>query len=68
MRHDTDRYRLLLLAERAALLAQVRRSNPGLAEYGAVDDEEWASFSHESSVSVQVEALHYGKLQLIDMR
>jgi DnaK suppressor protein len=66
MRHDTDRYRRLLLAERAGVLARFK-PNPAPTEIGPMDDEEWASVSHDRFVSVHMTNLDYEKLQFIDL-
>jgi DnaK suppressor protein len=67
MTRDLERYRRVLLAERAALLAQFAGSNPRLAEIEPMNDEDWAPFSHDRFVSVRISTLDDEKLHLIDL-
>ena len=67
MARNTLRYQKILRAERARLLAQFAASKPDPDEIGPVNDEDWASFSHDRFVSVRLQDLDHKKLRLIDL-
>jgi len=64
---QADRWRTLLLRERAVLLAHNVNSPATTSEFGETKDEDWGPFSHERFVSVQLRTLDSQKLKLIDL-
>ena len=67
MTTNVERYRHLLLARRASLLASLTSSEAGAAEPRPIDDGDWAPILHDRFIFARVKDLDFKTLRLIDL-